>query len=160
MSEAVSLGEFASMIEGKEEGEVEKLVKSGAKFQGYTVMMIAAMHTNGTWVLSHFSKSDPSTINEYATETLSGLADTLQLDVDENIRTDTHFTPLMLAVMFGPPASVKTLLDAGAATGMQTKSGYTAKMFSTCRNDESIQEYFKGNSRKFCSAYWGACSMM
>mmetsp|Transcript_9283 Transcript_9283/g.14989 ORF Transcript_9283/g.14989 Transcript_9283/m.14989 type:complete len:160 (-) Transcript_9283:193-672(-) len=159
MTDSIPLAEFASMIEKKNVEDIQKLFDSGAQYKGYTVMMISAMHTNGTWVLSHFAREDSSKIDQRSTLALRDLAETLSLDVDDDILNDKHFTPLMLAVMFGPPASVKALLDAGAKIDLQTSRGFTAKMFSTCRNDETIKAYFS-RKREFCSSYWGTCSMM
>ena len=51
-------------------------------------MMIAAMHTSGTWVLEHVANLDKSKINEQSTKELRDLAETLQLDVDDDILSD------------------------------------------------------------------------
>mmetsp|Transcript_33325 Transcript_33325/g.80942 ORF Transcript_33325/g.80942 Transcript_33325/m.80942 type:complete len:159 (+) Transcript_33325:217-693(+) len=155
----IPLAEFASYIENKNQDEIRKLFNADAKFKGFTVMMIAAMHTNGTWVLSQFSKEDKSKIDQRSSQELRDLANTLGLDVDDDILSDKNFTPLMLAVMFGPPDSVKVLLDAGAKPDLQTDRGFTAKMFATCRNDTAIKAHFTRN-REFCDAYWGSCTLM
>eukprot|EP00466_Bigelowiella_natans_P005679 jgi/Bigna1/89287/estExt_fgenesh1_pg.C_460116 len=151
--------DFAEMIEKKNAEGIQKLFESDLKYKGFSTLMIAAMHTNGTWVLEHFAKLDPSKVDQTSTQELRDLAKTLSLDVDDDILSDKYFTPLMLAVMFGPPASVKALLDNGAQPELQTNRGFTAKMFATCRNDEAIKSYFARN-REFCDAYWGSCTMM
>eukprot|EP00471_Norrisiella_sphaerica_P013003 CAMPEP_0184495584 /NCGR_PEP_ID=MMETSP0113_2-20130426/31757_1 /TAXON_ID=91329 /ORGANISM="Norrisiella sphaerica, Strain BC52" /LENGTH=156 /DNA_ID=CAMNT_0026881835 /DNA_START=235 /DNA_END=702 /DNA_ORIENTATION=+ len=149
----IPLAEFANHIETKNVAEIRKLFQDDRKFKGFSVLMIAAMHTNGAWVLNQFSREDKGKIDQRSTQELRELADTLQLDVDDDILSDKYFTPLMLAVMFGPPDSVKALLDAGAKPDLQTNRGFTAKMFATCRNDDTIKSYFTRN-REFCDAYW------
>uniref|UniRef100_A0A7S3Y7L9 Uncharacterized protein n=2 Tax=Lotharella globosa TaxID=91324 RepID=A0A7S3Y7L9_9EUKA len=159
--EGIPLAEFATYIEEKDTQEIRELFKADKKFKGYTVMMIAAMHTHGTWVLETFAKEDSKKekVNEAAEVELKDLARTLQLDVDDDILSDKKFTPLMLAVMFGPPQSVKVLLDNGAKIDLMTNRGFTAKMFAQCRDDAEIKGYFQRN-REFCAAYWGNCNLM
>ncbi|GAB5352994.1 hypothetical protein AAMO2058_000000500 [Amorphochlora amoebiformis] len=155
----IPLASFATYIESKNVNEIRSLFKANRKFKGFTVMMIAAMHTQGTWVLTQFGQEDKSKVDEKSDQELKDLAATLHLDVDDEILNDKGFTPLMLAVMFGPPASVKALIDAGAAKHVHTDRGFSAKMFATCRDDPEIRQYF-ARKREICDPYWEACSMM
>eukprot|EP00954_Amorphochlora_amoebiformis_P001270 97723-Amorphochlora_amoeboformis.AAC.2 len=57
-------------------------------------MMIAAMHTQGTWVLTQFGQEDKSKVDEKSDQELKDLAATLHLDVDDEILNDKGYAPL------------------------------------------------------------------
>eukprot|EP00469_Lotharella_globosa_P017322 CAMPEP_0167828906 /NCGR_PEP_ID=MMETSP0112_2-20121227/11777_1 /TAXON_ID=91324 /ORGANISM="Lotharella globosa, Strain CCCM811" /LENGTH=259 /DNA_ID=CAMNT_0007732367 /DNA_START=32 /DNA_END=811 /DNA_ORIENTATION=+ len=92
---------------------------------------------------------------------LKELATHLQLDVDNDILEDSNFTPLMLAVMFGPPKSVEIIINKVGKEGLlkKTRKSYDAKLFANCRNDDDIQRHFKTNGRHQCEPCQ-ACSLM
>ena len=84
----------------------------------------------------------------------------MQLEVDEDILNDTGFTPLMLAVMFGPPTSVDIIVEkVGDAVNKTTRNGYNAKRFADCRQEPLIQRHFRPKDERakrgqcdFCEA--------
>jgi len=84
------INQFAYYIEVHNRERIEDIIKKGLKFKGHTPLMIAGMHTNGTWVLKDFGKKPQ--IDEASTESLRELANTLALDVDEDILDDLNFT--------------------------------------------------------------------
>lgn len=50
-------------------------------------------------------------VDEASKVKLSSLAEELHLNIDDDILNDRGFTPLCLAVMFGPLESVKALIE-------------------------------------------------
>ncbi len=127
--------------------------------------MIASMHTKGTWVITRFKDKQGVDLDAQSKRKLEDLAGSLLLEVDKEILEDSDFTALMLAVMFGPPETVRALIEAGARKDMKTEKGITAEMYASCREDDAIQDMFKAaspnkNKRDVCDAYWGACNIM
>mmetsp|Transcript_22211 Transcript_22211/g.31011 ORF Transcript_22211/g.31011 Transcript_22211/m.31011 type:complete len:161 (-) Transcript_22211:228-710(-) len=153
-----SIENFAYHIDSKDEAKVSEIINGNYSFKGFPPLAIAGMHTNGTWVLEKFGNKD--NLAQGCDAKLNDLADHLQLDVDGDILEDEGFTPLMLAVMFGPPKSVEIIIKKVGQAGMKvkTKKSYDAKLFANCRNDESIQKHFK-TGRHQCEPC-SACSLM
>eukprot|EP00466_Bigelowiella_natans_P019464 jgi/Bigna1/147426/aug1.153_g22134 len=110
-----SIENFAYLIDSQDEEKVREIIRRGDEFKGFPPLFIAGMHTNGTWVLEKFGTKDnlSEVINVGCPSKLTDLAEHLSLDVDPDILADYGFTPLMLAVMFGPPKSVETILNKG-----------------------------------------------
>jgi len=96
------------------------------------------MHSHGTWVIESFARvertDEPSTVN------LEELANELSLNVDEDILKATGFTPISLAVMFGPVDSVRLLIDKGAKIDFMTEGGkqFSLRNLAEFRGSEDI----------------------
>eukprot|EP00468_Gymnochlora_sp_CCMP2014_P004269 CAMPEP_0167751006 /NCGR_PEP_ID=MMETSP0110_2-20121227/6316_1 /TAXON_ID=629695 /ORGANISM="Gymnochlora sp., Strain CCMP2014" /LENGTH=163 /DNA_ID=CAMNT_0007636409 /DNA_START=78 /DNA_END=569 /DNA_ORIENTATION=+ len=157
--EDMTIEGFAFHIDNKDRAQIKKILDRGILLKGFPPLAIAGMHTNGTWVLDQFGNKE--NLLQGSTSSLSELASHLQLDVDDDILHDSGFTPLMLAVMFGPPQSVEVIIRKVGKEGLlqKTKQQYDAKIFANCRNDESIQKHFMSNNRNHCEPCTG-CSVM
>ncbi|GAB5357453.1 hypothetical protein AAMO2058_000375900 [Amorphochlora amoebiformis] len=155
----LSIENFAFLIDSKDEDRVKAIIEKGASFKGFPPLAIAGMHTNGTWVLEKYGKKD--NLCQGSTAQLKELAQHLSLDVDDEILEDSGFTPLMLAVMFGPPQSVAIIIDKVGKEGLEAKTekSYDAKLFANCRNDANIQKHFKNTGRHHCEPCQ-QCSLM
>mmetsp|Transcript_3747 Transcript_3747/g.8933 ORF Transcript_3747/g.8933 Transcript_3747/m.8933 type:complete len:161 (+) Transcript_3747:223-705(+) len=155
----LSIENFAYLIDSKAHDEVKKIIEGGHLFKGFPPLAIAGMHTNGTWVLEDFGTK--ANLSKPSESSLAELAEHLQLDVDHDILKDEGFTPLMLAVMFGPPKSVEIIIRKVGPEGIKekTKNSYTAKLFANCRNDDTIRQHFKSSMRHQCEPCQ-ACSLM
>ncbi len=156
----IQIENFAYLIDHKEVEQVRRVIESKKTFQGFSALAIAGMHTKGAWVLEKFGTKE--NLSEGCKTNLGGLSTALQLDVESEILEDTGFTPLMLAVMFGPPQSVEIIVKkVGDAVGKKTAAGYDAKRFAWCRQDAAIMEIFKKPKRGQCDREaCQACSVM
>mmetsp|Transcript_8626 Transcript_8626/g.11876 ORF Transcript_8626/g.11876 Transcript_8626/m.11876 type:complete len:168 (+) Transcript_8626:102-605(+) len=155
-----SIENFAFLIDNHEEEKIKKIIDRNDVFKGFPPLFIAGMHTNGTWVLTKFGTK--ANLSKGCDSKLTDLAEHLGLDVDADILNDIGFTPLMLAVMFGPPKSVEIILSKVGKEGMneETKGHYTAKVFANCRDDDSIRKLFQAGGKRAQCAPCQACSVM
>eukprot|EP00465_Bigelowiella_longifila_P015151 CAMPEP_0185271176 /NCGR_PEP_ID=MMETSP1359-20130426/44113_1 /TAXON_ID=552665 /ORGANISM="Bigelowiella longifila, Strain CCMP242" /LENGTH=118 /DNA_ID=CAMNT_0027863025 /DNA_START=51 /DNA_END=407 /DNA_ORIENTATION=+ len=88
-------------------------------------------------------KRFPDQIDQKSQEPLEQFAGDIGLIADTDIIRDSGYTALMLAVMFGPPASVKAFLDAGADMECKTDHGSSVLEFAQYRDDAQIRCLFE-----------------
>uniref|UniRef100_A0A7S3YWJ3 Ankyrin repeat domain-containing protein n=1 Tax=Lotharella globosa TaxID=91324 RepID=A0A7S3YWJ3_9EUKA len=139
-----SLGEFAVIIEERAEAKMKNAIEQAdafperCHFHGFTPLGIASMHSQGTWVIEMFGNEERCNI-ENREFSLKPLADELSLNVDDDILNDKGYTPIALAVMFGPIQSVKKLIERGARTEFLTMAGnFSLQQLAFFRNDDEI----------------------
>mmetsp|Transcript_46498 Transcript_46498/g.74764 ORF Transcript_46498/g.74764 Transcript_46498/m.74764 type:complete len:180 (+) Transcript_46498:79-618(+) len=140
----ISLGDFADVIKNREEERMKSIFEIADEnpeeynFHGFSPLAIASMHSNGMWVIDRFAREERT--NEPSSVNLVELANELSLNVDEDILQATGFTPISLAVMFGPVDSVRLLIDKGAKLDFVTEGQkiFSLKNLAEFRGSEDI----------------------
>jgi len=143
MGDFPTLSDFAEMIKERNEAKMRCAIEMAddepdkCNFFGFSPLAIAAMHSDGTWVIEVFGK--PDRVNYVADTNLESLSDELALNVDDDIKFDRGYTPISLAVMFGPMESVKMLIEKGSRTDFLTEEKlYSLRDLAEFRRQEDI----------------------
>mmetsp|Transcript_20578 Transcript_20578/g.28760 ORF Transcript_20578/g.28760 Transcript_20578/m.28760 type:complete len:168 (-) Transcript_20578:309-812(-) len=140
---AFSLDDMVDWLRDNDVNQFSKIIEQDLTYKGYTILMMIGMHSDGTHMVRELLRRFPNQINRRSTDPLEDFAGDIGLIADADILRDSGYSPLMLAVMFGPPASVKAFLDAGADTESKTKHGSSVLEFAQYRDDDQIRQLFK-----------------
>mmetsp|Transcript_18754 Transcript_18754/g.30453 ORF Transcript_18754/g.30453 Transcript_18754/m.30453 type:complete len:179 (+) Transcript_18754:505-1041(+) len=128
------------------------LVKCGQQYKGFTILMLVAMHTDGTETLKQILRSFPKELNKRSKSSLEDCLGDLGVAVQNDFHSDKGLSPLMVATMVGPPPSVKALIDAGADLDIKSASGRCVLDLAMIRNDFQIWRCLK-DWKPFCSPH-------
>eukprot|EP00471_Norrisiella_sphaerica_P005195 CAMPEP_0184489396 /NCGR_PEP_ID=MMETSP0113_2-20130426/15262_1 /TAXON_ID=91329 /ORGANISM="Norrisiella sphaerica, Strain BC52" /LENGTH=141 /DNA_ID=CAMNT_0026872775 /DNA_START=138 /DNA_END=560 /DNA_ORIENTATION=- len=132
------LDDLAIKLKEENTESILQMVKNGTTYKEYTVLMLAGMINGGTKAVKEIVKKFPDELNKKSTSMLDELLGDLEMEADSDLHTDSGFTPVMLAIMLGPPSTVKVLIDAGADLDVKSKNGRTAMDIVIQRNDFQI----------------------